>query len=104
MKPKDYGLTTTELDNVAQRNLALLATIFIYLVRKVSWEGKHLDMPQEIGKYLYSDEDMKHVYAKIKSTLDYCEVSSSVIYSVSTLIAQPILWLEFSLCRLLQKA
>ncbi|XP_064644803.1 uncharacterized protein LOC135498463 isoform X3 [Lineus longissimus] len=73
MKPLDYGLTTTELDTVAQRNLALLATIFIWILRKVSWDGKMLNMPHEISKYLYSDDDMKHVYAKIKATIEYAE-------------------------------
>ena len=36
MKPIDYGLVSDKVDNVAQRNLSVLSTIFIYIIRKVS--------------------------------------------------------------------
>lgn len=31
------------------------------------------EMPGEIAKYLYSDEEMQHVYGKLSRTFNYCE-------------------------------
>jgi len=31
------------------------------------------DMPGEIARYLYTDEEMAHVYSKLSRTFNYCE-------------------------------
>jgi hypothetical protein len=36
MKPVDYGLSSSQLTDVAERNLKILATTLLYLVRRVS--------------------------------------------------------------------
>lgn len=36
MKPVDYGLSSSQLSDIAERNLKILATTLLYLVRRVS--------------------------------------------------------------------
>lgn len=36
MKPVDYGLSNQQLSDVAERNLKVIATTMLYLVRRVS--------------------------------------------------------------------
>ena len=36
MKPVDYGLSTEALTEVAERNLKVLSTIMLFLIRRVS--------------------------------------------------------------------
>ncbi|XP_013384150.1 relA-associated inhibitor [Lingula anatina] len=75
MKPLDYGLSTTVLSEVGERNLKLLATIIVYLIRVVAVPRKQtpLPIPYEISKFLYTDEEMKFILSKLKKSLDYAE-------------------------------
>ena len=36
MKPMDYGLSNSPLSDVAERNLRVVATTMLYLVRRIS--------------------------------------------------------------------
>ena len=36
MKPLDYGMSSTLINEIAEQNLRLIASILIYVVRKVS--------------------------------------------------------------------
>lgn len=66
MKPVDYGLSSSQLTDVAERNLKILATTLLYLVRRVSGSRGRamMEMPSEIAKYLYTDEEMRPVFSK----------------------------------------
>ncbi|XP_060070985.1 uncharacterized protein LOC132550904 [Ylistrum balloti] len=75
MKPVDYGLSSQPLTDVAERNLKILATTMLYLVRRVSTlRGKAmLPPPGEISKYLYTDEEMRPIYSKLGRSFNYSE-------------------------------
>ncbi|KAL3837146.1 hypothetical protein ACJMK2_022524 [Sinanodonta woodiana] len=75
MKPVDYGLSNQALTEVAERNLRIVASTLLYLVRRVS-ASKNRDMmpmPTEIAKYLYSDDEMRPVYSRLSRTFNYAE-------------------------------
>ncbi|KAF6025758.1 C21orf58 [Bugula neritina] len=75
MKPLDYGMSSTLLDEIAEQNLRLLASIFVYIVRKVSVpaNSKILAMPAEVGKYLYTDAELSSLLDRIKPTIQYAD-------------------------------
>uniref|UniRef100_K1PKF8 Uncharacterized protein n=1 Tax=Magallana gigas TaxID=29159 RepID=K1PKF8_MAGGI len=75
MKPVDYGLSNQQLSDVAERNLKVIATTMLYLVRRVSVSrGRALmSMPGEISKYLYTDEEMRPLYSRIAKSFNYAE-------------------------------
>ncbi|XP_066300473.1 uncharacterized protein [Branchiostoma lanceolatum] len=77
MKPLDYGLSTTMLDDVGERNLKMLATLFLNLVRRASVPAKEQPwpVPVELQRFIYSDEEMRQIYSnsKIKKSLEYAE-------------------------------
>ncbi|XP_069120155.1 uncharacterized protein [Argopecten irradians] len=75
MKPVDYGLSSQPLTDVAERNLKILATTMLYLVRRVSTlRGRSmLPPPGEISKYLYTDEEMRPVFSKLGRSFNYSE-------------------------------
>lgn len=75
MKPIDYGLSSQALSDVAERNLRIVASTMLFLVRRMSIQRARgiMEMPVEIAKYLYSDEEMQHVYSKLSRTFNYCE-------------------------------
>lgn len=49
MKPVDYGLSTEQLTEVAERNLKVLSTVMLFLVRRVSTPP---DAPMMVGHCL----------------------------------------------------
>ena len=51
MKPVDYGLSSSQLTDVAERNLKILATTLLYLVRRVSGSRGQAMMVIETQKY-----------------------------------------------------
>ncbi|XP_060572416.1 uncharacterized protein LOC132730491 isoform X2 [Ruditapes philippinarum] len=75
MKPLDYGLCSEPLSEVAERNLRIVASAILFLVRRISIQRGRgiMEMPSEIGKYLYSDDEMQHVYSRLSRTFNYCE-------------------------------
>lgn len=75
MKPVDYGLSNQQLSDVAERNLKVIATTMLYLVRRVSVSrGRALmSMPGEISKYLYTDEEMRPLYSRVAKSFNYAE-------------------------------
>ncbi|XP_045209493.2 uncharacterized protein LOC123561292 isoform X8 [Mercenaria mercenaria] len=75
MKPVDYGLSSEPLSEIAERNLRILASTILFLVRRISIQRGRgiMDMPAEISKYLYSDNEMQYVYSKLSRTFNYCE-------------------------------
>ncbi|CAC5395618.1 unnamed protein product [Mytilus coruscus] len=75
MKPVDYGLSSQQLSDIAERNLKILATTLLYLVRRVSGSRGRamMPMPSEISKYLYTDEEMRPVYGKMAKSFNYAE-------------------------------
>ncbi|XP_067933391.1 uncharacterized protein [Watersipora subatra] len=75
MKPLDYGMSTTLLDETAEDNLKLVASIFVYIVRKVAVpkNSRMLPVPTETAIYLYSDEELKPLLSKIQQTIEYGE-------------------------------
>ncbi|XP_078661262.1 uncharacterized protein LOC144905460 isoform X4 [Branchiostoma floridae x Branchiostoma belcheri] len=77
MKPLDYGLSTTMLDDVGERNLKLLATLFLNLVRRASVPAKEQPwpVPVELQRFIFSDEEMRQIYgnSKVKKSLEYAE-------------------------------
>ncbi|XP_048781062.1 uncharacterized protein LOC125683673 isoform X5 [Ostrea edulis] len=75
MKPVDYGLSNQQLSDVAERNLKVIATTMLYLVRRVSVSRGRamMGMPGEIAKYLYTDEEMRPIYSKIAKSFNYAE-------------------------------
>lgn len=75
MKPVDYGLSSQPLSDVAERNLRIVATTLLYLVRRIAVTRNRgiMAMPHEISKYLYTDEEMTNVYSKLSRTFNYCE-------------------------------
>ncbi|KAK3579278.1 hypothetical protein CHS0354_033356 [Potamilus streckersoni] len=75
MKPVDYGLSNQALTEVAERNLRIVASTLLYLVRRVSASKSRdmMPMPTEIAKYLYSDDEMRHVYSRLSRTFNYAE-------------------------------
>lgn len=75
MKPVDYGLSSSQLTDVAERNLKILATTLLYLVRRVSGSRGRamMPMPSEIAKYLYTDEEMRPVFSKMARSFNYSE-------------------------------
>lgn len=75
MKPVDYGLSNQSLSDVGERNLKILATTILYLVRRVSALKRNaiLPMPGEIAKYLYTDEEMRSIYARLQRSFNYAE-------------------------------
>lgn len=75
MKPVDYGLSSQPLTDVAERNLRIVATTLLYLVRRIAVSRGRgiMGMPGEIAKYLYNDEEMTNIYSKLSRTFNYCE-------------------------------
>ncbi|XP_052252713.1 uncharacterized protein LOC127859393 isoform X2 [Dreissena polymorpha] len=75
MKPMDYGLSNTPLSDIAERNLRIVATALLYLIRRISISRGRgiMDMPSEIAEYLYTDEEMDYIYGKLSRTFNYCE-------------------------------
>ncbi|XP_012944993.1 uncharacterized protein LOC101861997 [Aplysia californica] len=75
MKPVDYGLSNDPLTDVADRNIKMLATCLLFLVRRVSTrrESPMLPMPGEVARYVFADEDMRPVHLRLRRTYEYCE-------------------------------
>ncbi|WAR05537.1 hypothetical protein MAR_020906 [Mya arenaria] len=75
MKPMDYGLSNSPLSEVAERNLRVVATTLLYLVRRISIARGHgiMPVPTEIAEYLYTDEEMDYIYSKLARTFNYSE-------------------------------
>ncbi|KAK7092295.1 hypothetical protein V1264_008064 [Littorina saxatilis] len=75
MKPVDYGLSTEPLTDVAERNLKVLATIMLFLVRRVSTprDAPMMPMPGEVARYVFSDEEMRNVHLRLRRSYEYCE-------------------------------
>ncbi|KAL4229214.1 hypothetical protein ACF0H5_012253 [Mactra antiquata] len=75
LKPVDYGLSSEPITETAERNLRVVASTILYLVRRIAVARGQgiMDMPAEIAKYLYSDQEMQHVYGKLSRTFNYCE-------------------------------
>ena len=59
MKPVDYGLSSQQLTDVAERNLKILATTMLYLVRRVSGSRGRSMMVENIISLLSSDSKFK---------------------------------------------
>ncbi|XP_078334665.1 uncharacterized protein LOC111118371 isoform X3 [Crassostrea virginica] len=75
MKPVDYGLSNQQLTDVGERNLKVIATTMLYLVRRVSVSRGRamMNMPGEIAKYLYTDEEMRPIYSRVAKSFNYAE-------------------------------
>ncbi|KAK3106313.1 hypothetical protein FSP39_017496 [Pinctada imbricata] len=75
MKPVDYGLSSQQLTDVAERNLKVIASTLLFLVRRVSVSRGRamMPMPGEIARYLYTDEDMRPIYSKVAKSFNYAE-------------------------------
>ncbi|CAL1529135.1 unnamed protein product [Lymnaea stagnalis] len=75
MKPVDYGLSNDPLTDTGERNLKMLATCLLFLVRRVSVrrESPMLPMPGEVARYVYADEEMRPVHLRLRRTYEYCE-------------------------------
>nr|KAG5698723.1 hypothetical protein BaRGS_008497 [Batillaria attramentaria] len=87
MKPIDYGLSTEALTDVAERNLKVLSTIMLFLVRRVSTppDAPMMPMPGEVARYVYTDEEMRNVHLRLRRSYEYCEVSRQLhVLSLNT--------------------
>ncbi|XP_059144578.1 uncharacterized protein LOC131931750 [Physella acuta] len=75
MKPVDYGLSNDPLTDVGERNLKILATCLLFIVRRVSVrrESPMLPMPGEVARYVYADEEMRPVHLRLRRSYEYCE-------------------------------
>ncbi|BFZ22423.1 hypothetical protein BsWGS_25462 [Bradybaena similaris] len=75
MKPVDYGLSSEPLSDTAERNIKVLSTCLLFLVRRVSVrrESPMLPMPGEVARYVYADEEMRAVHLRLRRTYEYCE-------------------------------
>ncbi|XP_076456024.1 uncharacterized protein LOC143290459 isoform X2 [Babylonia areolata] len=75
MKPVDYGLSTEVLSDVAERNLKVLSTVMLFLVRRVSTprEAPMMPMPGEVARYVYTDEEFRNVHLRLRRSYEYCE-------------------------------
>ncbi|KAL5010441.1 hypothetical protein ScPMuIL_012746 [Solemya velum] len=74
MKPVDYGLSSRPLTDVGERNLKFVASIVLYLIRRVSVvRTRIMPLPYEISKYLFSDDEMKGVYSRLEQSFLYSE-------------------------------
>ncbi|PVD36062.1 hypothetical protein C0Q70_03032 [Pomacea canaliculata] len=75
MKPVDYGLSTEQLTEVAERNLKVLSTVMLFLVRRVSTppDAPMMPMPGEVARYVFSDEEMRNVHLRLRRSYEYCE-------------------------------
>ncbi|XP_055901593.1 uncharacterized protein LOC106052884 isoform X4 [Biomphalaria glabrata] len=75
MKPVDYGLSNETLSDTAERNLKILASCLLFLVRRVSVrrESPMLPMPGEVARYVFADEEMRPIHLRLRRTYEYCE-------------------------------
>ncbi|KAL8594695.1 hypothetical protein ACOMHN_052427 [Nucella lapillus] len=75
MKPVDYGLSTDMLSDVAERNLKVLSTVMLFLVRRVSTsrDSPMMPMPGEVSRYVFTDEEFRNVHLRLRRSYEYCE-------------------------------
>ncbi|RUS72307.1 hypothetical protein EGW08_019930 [Elysia chlorotica] len=75
MRPVDYGLSSEALSETAERNLKVLATALLFIVRRVSVkrESPMLPMPGEVARYVFADEEMRPLHLRLRRTYEYCE-------------------------------
>ncbi|XP_046563527.1 uncharacterized protein LOC124272404 [Haliotis rubra] len=75
LKPIDYGLSTEPLSDIHQRNLKVLSTVLLYVVRKASGpKGQPtMPIPGEVVKYVFRDDEMRGIHLSLRKTYEYCE-------------------------------
>ncbi|XP_067686740.1 uncharacterized protein [Haliotis asinina] len=75
LKPIDYGLSTEPLSDTHQRNLKVLSTVMLYVVRKASGpKGQPImPVPGEVVKYVFRDDEMRGIHLSLRKTYEYCE-------------------------------
>ncbi|KAK2144873.1 hypothetical protein LSH36_723g01017 [Paralvinella palmiformis] len=75
LKPVQYDLLKEPPGPSGKKNLKLLATIFVYLYRKmiVPMGQVETSLPFEVAENLYADDEMKSVYSSCKGSLAYGE-------------------------------
>ncbi|CAH1772235.1 unnamed protein product [Owenia fusiformis] len=75
LKPVEYGLLPTLPSDNLQRNLAVVATILIYVYRRtaVPKKSKIMAESRELSQYLVNEEQMAYIYKKLKSSIQYSE-------------------------------
>ncbi|KAK3787634.1 hypothetical protein RRG08_031867 [Elysia crispata] len=75
MRPVDYGLSNETLSEIAERNLKVLSTALLFIVRRVSVkrESPMLPMPGEVARYVFADEEMRPLHLRLRRTYEYCE-------------------------------
>ncbi|GFN89700.1 histone-lysine N-methyltransferase 2b-like [Plakobranchus ocellatus] len=75
MRPVDYGLSNEALSDTAERNLKVVSTALLFIVRRVSVkrESPMLPMPGEVARYVFADEEMRPLHLRLRRTYEYCE-------------------------------
>ncbi|XP_022289474.2 uncharacterized protein LOC111101320 [Crassostrea virginica] len=76
LKPVEYRLLTLErFTGLAESNLRVLATVFLYIVRQVSViRGKaNMVIPRELQRFVFTDEEMRPVYGRLTKAIGYGE-------------------------------
>ncbi|XP_071103757.1 uncharacterized protein [Haliotis cracherodii] len=75
LKPLDYGLSTEPLSDTHQRNLKILSTVLLFVVRKSSGpKGQPtMPIPGEVVKYVFKDDEMRGIHLSLRKTYEYCE-------------------------------
>ncbi|XP_064598177.1 LOW QUALITY PROTEIN: uncharacterized protein LOC135464640 [Liolophura sinensis] len=80
LNPEEYGVHTGTLSSTGEGNLKLLATVIMYLVRKVAVNpgAPPMDTPQKLTEFLFTDKDIRNILTKMKKTMDYAEVKANM--------------------------
>ncbi|ELU01749.1 hypothetical protein CAPTEDRAFT_222017 [Capitella teleta] len=75
LKPVEYGLSSSQITFKAEKNLKMVATLLIYLLRKVYAKDKKVipPLPHEIGRFLFRDDEMSVAVKKLKNSFEYAE-------------------------------
>lgn len=75
MKPYDYKLSASRLNEKSEENLKILSSIFIYLARLCSAknEKEMAKTPIELSNYLYEDTQLSPVLKKMSKSIKYSE-------------------------------
>lgn len=76
LKPVEYRLVAPQrFSGLAESNLRVVATIFLYIVRQVTViRGKApMQIPRELQRFVYPDEEMRPVYGRLAKAIKYGE-------------------------------
>lgn len=76
LKPVEYRfLAPQRFSGLAESNLRVVATIFLYIVRQVTViRGKApMQIPRELQRFVFTDEEMRPVYGKLAKAIKYGE-------------------------------